>query len=113
MEAHAVPRAGVAGLAAQLVQLHAMLQQRPPIRRIAAMHRRHVGGFQRVGQQFHRNAGVGAAGQVQQARFTRHKVGRSQDQLAVHVGQVWCQLLAQQQLRVWLVVGQHLAWGIP
>ncbi|MNP35316.1 hypothetical protein D3C76_1286440 [compost metagenome] len=108
VEAHA-PGTGVTRLAAQLEQLHTMFQKRPAIGCIAAMHRRHIGGFQRVGQQLHRGACVGTARQVQQPGLTRHEVGRNQYQLAVNGGQVRCQLLAHQQLRIRLVVCQHLA----
>ncbi|MNH27105.1 hypothetical protein D3C79_872010 [compost metagenome] len=77
------------------------------------MHRRHVGGFQRVGQQFDRDTRVGAVGQVQQAGLAGYEIRRYQDQLVLHLAQVRGQLLGQQQLRVRFVIGQHLARRIP
>ncbi|MNP29241.1 hypothetical protein D3C76_1222560 [compost metagenome] len=93
--------------------MHAVLEQCLAIGGVAAVHRRYIGGFQRVGQQLHRYAFVGMAGQVEQAGLAGHEVGRDQDQFVLDIVQVGRQLLSHQQLRVGLIAGQDLARRVP
>ncbi|MCY1464996.1 hypothetical protein D9M71_830870 [compost metagenome] len=79
-------------LTAQFIQFHAMLQQRFAIRRIAAMHRWHIGGFQRVGQKAYRDAGIGTTGQVNQPWLARHEIRRNHDQFFADAAQLRTQL---------------------
>ena len=105
--------ATVPRLAAQFVQFYAMLQQRLAIRRIPAMHRWDIRGLQRVGQQAYRNPGIGTPGQVHEPRLARYEIGRNHDQFFADPRKLWRQLRGQEQLRVWLAFGQHLARRIP
>ena len=61
----------------------------------------------------HRHAGVGASGQVHQPRWPGHEIGRDHHQLFADALEFRRQLGRQQQLRVGLAVGQHLARRIP
>ncbi len=105
--------AGVAGLAAQLVEFHAVLQQRLAIRRVTTVHGRYVRGLQGVGQQADRHACIGAAGEVHQPGLPRYEIRRDHYQLMVHAFQLRRQLGGEQQAWVWVGFGQHLARRIP
>ncbi len=72
------------GIGAQLVELHAMFQQRHPIGCVAGMHGGHVGGFQGVGQQAHVDAAVGLAGEIVETVLGRNEIRRDQDQFLLH-----------------------------
>ncbi|RMN75914.1 hypothetical protein ALQ52_04421 [Pseudomonas cannabina pv. alisalensis] len=104
---------GIARLAAQLEQLHPVLQQRLAIRRITAMHGGHIGGLQRIGQQTDLDAGISTPRQVQQTFLARHKVGGDQHQLLARVQQLRGQLRGQQQVRIRLALRQHFGRRIP
>ncbi len=93
--------------------MHAVLQQRAAIRRIAAVHGRYVGGLQRIGQQADVDPGVCLAGQEHQPRLRRHEVGRDQNQLVLYAFELGQQLRGQQQMRVGFPSGQNLAGGVP
>lgn len=90
-----------------------MLQQRLAIGCVAAVHRRYISGFEGIGQQTHRHARVGAAGQVHQPRRARNEVRGNHDQLTADACQLRRQLRGEQQLRVRVGLGQYLARRIP
>ena len=67
----------------QFVQRHAALQQRNPVRRVAAVHGHHVVGRQRIGQHAHVDALRAFAHQPARALLAGHEVRRDHPQLAL------------------------------
>ena len=100
-------------LPAQFEQADPELQHPLAVGRVAAMHRRNVGGFQRIGQDANDDAGTGPVGQVVDAAVGRYEIGGDQRQLLADRLHGGSQLGGQQQGGSRHALGQQFFRRVP